>query len=195
MILDNVEGNHDFYIELRMDDLAGLLSMTNNRIYSLRNKIFDVFPKNDPLPCIYLTAHRCGECDALRDNFCEQKWWLVKDCLVDNNYDKLPLFTSVAYHYYLPAFLLRSLDNFNDDSLVLQFVIYSLGPPGATANDRIVRERLSFFSPEQCSIIINFLESVLNNEEMAYEHPDAERALNEFWRNKDNQNNLPDEYS
>lgn len=154
----------------------------DKKLSDLRQKIIKTFPKNKPLPCIYLTAHRCNECDGLRDDFCGRKWWMIDGTIINDNYDKLPLFTAPAYHYYLPSFLLHAIDTFSGDNLVIEFIIYSLGPPEKTSEDRFFRERRAFFSETESSVIRNFLKCILDEKEMIDFRLGASRALSDFWQ-------------
>lgn len=154
--------------------------MADNRNYSLRNKILDVFPKTPPPAFKEITSHRCSECNGVRDDFYKVEWWNADDDLIDDNFGKLPLFTAKSYHYYLPAFLLFSLKNFKPYNDVLQFVIYSLFPSERIDNMDFMKKRKSFFSKEQIQVITNFLDLVLKDEDVKIHHSDAEKALT-FW--------------
>jgi hypothetical protein len=148
---------------------------------ALSREILEAFPKLTPPPTENLTSHRCPECDGVRDDFSGVEWWAAENKLLDDNYDDLPLFTPEAFHYYLPAFLLRSLDQFEDDSSVLQFTIYSLSPTKTPTDDPRYRERLSWFTPKQVAAISGFLKCVLADEELYNYYADAERGLQKFW--------------
>lgn len=143
-------------------------------------KILEVFPKTPPPPFEEVTGHRCPECNALRDDFNGVKWWEAEHTLIDENFGKLPLFTPRAFHYYIPAFILRSLEKFNPYDEVLEFVIYSLYPSEKIADLEWFEQRKELFSEQQISIIVQFLNSVLLDTNMQINYSDAEKALT-FW--------------
>jgi hypothetical protein len=45
------------------------------------------------------------------------------------NYDAFSILTPAAYHFYLPAFLIKTLTSVEDLDLVPSSITYSLGPP------------------------------------------------------------------
>jgi hypothetical protein len=151
------------------------------KLDALRQKILEAFPKIDPPGPENITSHPCKECDGVRNDFRGVHWWAAGDALIDENFDNLALFTPEAYHYFLPAFLLRALNAFDPDNLVLQFCIYSLSPTKTPIDDPWYRARLNQFTPAQSSVIVKFLECVLEDEGFNNHHRDAERGLRKFW--------------
>ena len=139
------------------------------------------FPKSAPPLPENLTEHRCDECDGVKDDFSGVEWWSADGALIDKNYEELPLFTLEAFHYYLPAFLLRAVDAFDPDNEVLEFSIYSLTPTKTPTDDRRYRARLALFTPEQISAVAGFLEEIQNDERFYDYYADVERGLRKFW--------------
>lgn len=152
-----------------------------DKIEELRQRIMAAFPKIAPPSSENLTGHRCDECDGVRDDFSGVKWWSADDALIDGNRDVIPLFTPEAFHYYFPAFLLRSLDLFDPDDEVLQFSVYSLSPTKTPVDDPRYRARLNLFMPQQISAVASFLEQIQNDERFYYYYADVERGLRKFW--------------
>ncbi len=102
--------------------------MQNNleKIKQLQAEIYHVFgetsyPKNE-----VLIEHLCDECVGLHQDFAEKKWNEVNEEIIEKNYDNLPLFSPEAFHYFLPAYLLYTLENFESD--VAEFTLYSIAP-------------------------------------------------------------------
>ena|ERR1051325_810264 len=154
---------------------------SSNKIEGLRQKILAAFPKIAPPLPENLTEHRCDECDGVRDDFSGVEWWSADNTLIDENYDDLPLFTPEAFHYYLPAFLLRSLDSFDPDNEVLQFSVYGLSPTKTPVDAPRYRARLNLFTPEQNSAVASFLEQIQMDERFYNYYADVERGLGKFW--------------
>ncbi len=123
-----------------------------NRI-ELKKLITDSF-SDVPLPGPGGIGHKlcCRECSDLVSAFAELSWQLVPASLIDANYDKLPLFCPGAYHHFLPAYLLRSLDAI--ESLTREFTFYSI----TTREDNWFAERTRLFSAAQIDCIISYLE-------------------------------------
>ena len=102
------------------------METSQKQVEELRRKILATFPKTDPPLAESITSHPCEECAGVTKDFGGVRWWSADDSLIDENFDKLPLFTPEAYHYYLPAFLLRALNEFDPDNLVVQFCLYDV---------------------------------------------------------------------
>lgn len=149
------------------------------KIDELHRRILAAFPRIDPPLAENITSHPCEECYGVKDDFRGVRWWTANEELIDENFDKLPLFTAKAYQYYLPAFLLRALDTFDPDNLVLQFCVYNLSY-AETPDDPWYRARLDQFTPEQVSVISSFLECVREDERFSNHYAHVERGL-KFW--------------
>jgi hypothetical protein len=153
------------------------MSAHPNQCIELRRVILAAFPKMEPPSPKNITSHLCEECQALTDDFRNVSWWSAKDELIDRNFDKLPLFTSEAYRYYLPAFLLRALDSFDPDNSVLEFCIYALGCEPTPSDDQWYRTRFESFTASQLQAVADFLECIGNDETFHVYHDDVELAL------------------
>lgn len=79
-------------------------------IAELRAKIVRHFPVGPVPRQDDITDHECEECWRARDDFALQRWPDVKRETIDNNFESLPLLTPSAFHYNLPAYLVRTLD-------------------------------------------------------------------------------------
>ncbi len=159
--------------------------VSSDKILELRQRILAAFPKEAPPQPENLTEHSCAECDGLRDDFNGVAWWSADSSMIDDNYDVLPLFTSEAYHYYLPAFLLRALSSFEPYNDVLQFSVYSLSPTKTPVDDPRYRARLNLFTPDQITAVASFLEQIQNDERFYSYYADAERGVRKFWQVND----------
>lgn len=154
---------------------------SSDEIEELHQRILAAFPKIAPPLPENLTEHNCDECEGVKDDFSGVEWWSADDWLIDKSIDVLPLFTPEAFHYYLPAFLLRALAGFNPDNEVLEFSVYSLSPTKTPIDDPRYRTRLNLFTPEQISAVASFLEQIQNDERFYAYYADAERGLRKFW--------------
>lgn len=160
----------------------GYMETSQTKLDELRQSILAAFPKTEPPLPENITSHPCEECDGVRDDFSGVRWWVAGPELIDENFDDLPLFTPEAYHYYLPAFLLRALETFESDNLVLEFCVYSLSPTKTPVDDPWYRPRLEQFTAEQVSVIADFLACIRDDERYFDYYADVERGLRKFWR-------------
>lgn len=129
-----------------------------------------------------ITEHQCEECDQLRDTFAPLRWESALPEIIDSNFGQLPLFTPEAYRYYLPAYLLRSLDNFDPLDNVCEYVIYSLTPDcSEDFTFRWYSERVKLFSHSQKAAVAAFLEFFLASDKFRTYHIDIMDGLKRFW--------------
>jgi hypothetical protein len=129
-----------------------------------------------------ITSHRCEECSELRDAFSRLKWDQVPTAVIDENFGQLSLFTPEAYRYFLPAYLLRCLDNLDPESMVCEFVIYSLTPDSANEETRQwAAERHQLFDQKQQAAIVEFLDLIQSSDEFKTFHDEVAKALRVVW--------------
>ncbi len=131
------------------------------------------FPKTLPPPSDQITNHSCPTCDAIRDSFSNVRWWEADNELIRHNYDSLAFLTLEAFHYYYPAYLIYSLSDFHWNNTVLEFSLYALVSKPS--------ERMRRFAQNEKQLILEFLDKVLECEEMI-DFFDEARMAREFLR-------------
>jgi hypothetical protein len=107
------------------------------------------FPKGYP-PGLQIISHGCDECDQLQVDFVGREWDTITPEAIERHYTDLPLLTSDAFRYFLPAFLRAAAAN--SSSSVAEFLMYSLAPSGLRDSE------VSEFSPLQRSLVVRFLD-------------------------------------
>ncbi|MCU0806121.1 MAG: hypothetical protein MUF79_13715 [Burkholderiales bacterium] len=76
----------------------------------LRTEVIAAF-RQAPRPALdEITPHACDECDELRDALHPHEPASVPDAVLDRHRWDLPLLSDESKQYYLPAWLLRSID-------------------------------------------------------------------------------------
>lgn len=138
---------------------------TNRRIEALKGNIRTGFANTRHPGPDKLAPHECDECRAVRDAFARMDWKTLDDALIKANFDKLPLFSPEAFHFFLPAYMLYSLIHLNSE--VGEFTVYALTPEVQKLNEverkamsSWWQERLKPFSQRQMVIIYEFLDIV-----------------------------------
>jgi hypothetical protein len=86
--------------------------MTQENVRSAIIRAFASVPKPDPAATLEC---QCAHCLPLRDDFVPYGWRDVPAEVVDRQSTHLSLFTPSAFEYYLPAYLLRSIDDPHGD--------------------------------------------------------------------------------
>ena len=136
------------------------MSMDREELKSLIKNVFASVPH--PGPAYIADSHHCDECRGVVDAFQHTTWQTISAAKVDANYDKLPLLFPNAYHHFLPAFLLRSLDAAG--GLTWEFTFYTLTPKNVSADpksameQRWYDERTHIFNAAQLTCLIAYLE-------------------------------------
>jgi hypothetical protein len=166
-----------------MRDEISFSEVNKKEIESLRNTIIEAFCETQPPAKDDLVEHECEECRGVRKAFINIKWQNASDKLLEDNYDKIPLFTPLAFNYFLPAFLLYALGNADDEfSETSDFTLYAL-TPGKNWKDENGRisaywiEKFRFFTDAQMNAVYRFLELAGRNPAYADQITSIERAF------------------
>src|SRR5664279_4835008 len=101
-----------------------------------------------------ITDHRCEECDEITAYFAGKSWKEITN-LDDLSYhaDALFLFSNVAFHYYLPAYMLAALENPDAVGVVPDNIGSSFRAEFGAAS----RDRLVLFDSRQRILVGEFL--------------------------------------
>src|SRR5258708_6653069 len=108
-----------------------------------------------------IVAHACEECDELAKSLLPHSFDTVPRTVVQANLDGLPLLSPHGLHYYLPAWLLHSLEV--PGSVALPFTIGHLTPNAETyaTAPAYFEERFSRFDELQRKAIGLFFADVI----------------------------------
>ena len=119
-----------------------------------------------------LIVHACDECFALRDAFAGRRWADIPVRQIHEHYSELPLFSPVAHHYYLPAFVIAATDSTRRKDLpILDMVKYDLC---ALPKESVTfSERFELFSPPQLTALSRWLFHMLSYRDIYDLHADA----------------------
>jgi hypothetical protein len=143
--------------------------------------LVDAFPPQ-PFYGLVSTHDECGEGIALRRELPGKRWDEVPVAFVDNNSLSLPLLEVGALMAYLPAWLRRSVEKFDQDNLVLEFTVYFLcpGSSGEYWDDERLAELVKPFDIGQRILVGDFLRAILERVDLSSYHDYAEFGL-KYW--------------
>lgn len=148
----------------------------NEQVETLKIKIRAQFSEVRQPSKEDITNCDCWECLALRDTFAELDWKTIASETMDQNH-VLPLFSAEAFHCFLPAYLLHSLDCFYIGTDFLSSTVYSLTPskeePGQA---EYWQDKFRFFTNNQTEIVFEFLDLVREEPEMYSLHVSIDRG-------------------
>lgn len=94
----------------------------------------------------------------IREGFSRYENWLdVPRELLLQERDALPLFEPQGFRFYLPAYMLFALEDYEGADMIPESIVHSLTLPDAgTKLYEFVRERLVLFSEEQRKAVLHF---------------------------------------
>jgi len=159
----------------------------NAAIEQLREEIRQAFP-----PSVFegpATDCKCEECAEISNTLAHKRWDEVPHSFLDFTCSPT-LFTPQAFAAFLPAYLLRALDDLEGSTVVLEFTTYSLSPydsDGDVEQQKRNIERLLMrarvMTAAQISAVRDFLRFVsLNAKDADWFQPFVQTALDEGWR-------------
>jgi len=105
-----------------------------------------------------IADHRCQESDEITAYFAGKSWKEITD--LDGlayHADALFLFSNVAFHYYLPAYMLATLANPDAVGVAPDNIASSFRAEFGVAS----RDRLALFDSRQLILVGEFLETLL----------------------------------
>jgi hypothetical protein len=146
----------------------------------LRGQIRDAFPAETFGGAI--TECDCEECLDIRAGLRNKRWDEIPAAFLDFTCSPT-LLEAEAYRAFLPAYMLRALDNLSEDSVVTEFTVYSLCPHENHYKGPWLQERVRLMNPYQIEAIRAFLLFAQeHSEEGDWFRPMVARALEEVWR-------------
>ena len=146
--------------------------LDQEQVENLKNQIFKTFADTKQPAKEDIALGDYEQCKEMRNDFAGIKWQEISDELLLKQYDAIPLFTPQAFIYFLPAFLIYTLKNFDSHSLLGEFTIYALTPDKKWNLDNMKSywtERLSLLSNKQMEVIYDFLDLAKQNPIYEYE--------------------------
>jgi hypothetical protein len=136
------------------------MSVSNQQLEALKQKILAAFA-DVPYPKGVITSHECPECFDVRETFAGQDWKTIAPEIIEENFGKISLFSPEAFHFFLPAYLIYSLEHFDEQyDTVCEFTIYAVAPSNKDIQSRCDYEQKRFenFTTEQMNCIYEFLD-------------------------------------
>ena len=91
---------------------AGVLEMDQD---ALKDEIRAAFRHVDKPDALQIAPHECAECDELRNDLHPYDSASVPDAVLDRHVWDLPLLSDEAKQYYLPAWMIRSIEDPESD--------------------------------------------------------------------------------
>jgi hypothetical protein len=116
-----------------------------------------------------LINHECDECTELQHSFAGKSWRDISPELIKDHYSELSLFSASAFHAFIAAYLIYSVENFDTDDMVSEFTAYAFLPDKLAVEDEghgnWWKLKLSYFSGEQFDVLLKYLNFVERSDE------------------------------
>jgi hypothetical protein len=132
----------------------------------LKQKVKIVFA-DVPYPKGIIAPHECDECQEVRRTFKNKNWKTIEPEILEENFGIIPLFSSEAFHFFLPAYLIYSLEHFSEKyDTVCEYTIYAVTPDKKSIKNtsNYWQEKFKEFTLEQMNCIYEFLDLVREDE-------------------------------
>ena len=133
----------------------------------------------DGVERVGLTMHEAdvqdfgGDWAEARRKDTDTRWQEVSDAAIEFCQTALGIVDTAGFRYYLPAYMIWTLNNFTSDSNVVDFTIYSLLPRNPS--------RFADFTPAQAQAASCFLRFMARCTNGQVDEGQAQKALAEYW--------------
>jgi hypothetical protein len=133
-----------------------------NSVTSVKSKILTAFAAA-PYPgdhnLVLAEAGRDPESSEIAQAFRGKRWNEISSETLREFAQALPLFTPRAFRYYLPAYMLETVNSQDPEDVLKDFVPFNLTPPGdqGKTQDVFFAERAGLFSLAERDAIASFL--------------------------------------
>lgn len=119
-----------------------------------------------------ITRHECGECDEIREDLARFSRETIPQKRLEYHASALSLLTAKALQYFLPAYLIHSLNNL--ESGVTEYAVYDLSPSDWGTPFWV--ERFGVFNSSQKAAICQYLRFIENRRECRFLEESIQRA-------------------
>lgn len=142
-----------------------------DKLKTLKQRVIQAFA-DVPSPKGDITSCKWDECRDINKDFTGKNWKTIGSEIIRKNHNKLSFFLPQAFHYFLPAYLIYSLENFHyeyfhhpyDDTC--EYTIYEVTLTQESIENSFGwwQERFGNFTQEQINCIYEFLDFVSEDE-------------------------------
>jgi hypothetical protein len=143
-----------------------------------RNILIGAFPPQ-PFHGVVSTHDECDDGIHLRRELPGKRWNELSHEVLFHGSIALPLLEPDALVAFLPAWLLRSMETFDRESIVLEFTLYFLCPGNEDEgwDEKSIVEIVGSFDTAQRKVVEQFLRAILNDQQMGSYHVYAEHGF------------------
>lgn len=146
---------------------------------SLIHEISEAFAEQSPPPSEELLHPNCMDDGDIKDFYGGVRWEDMTEAMIASNYAAPTFFSAQAFRYYLPAYLIWTLNNLDSVEYVGESILHALNPDAAgEIHHDFMKSKYSFFAPSHIAVIKKFLWRVSKDRELGQF---ADQALVQYW--------------
>jgi hypothetical protein len=151
-------------------------------VEAFKLSLLAAFPPR-PFHGLVSTHDERGEGTDLRAELSGKRWDEVPVAFIDFNSASLSLMEPEALVFFLPAWLLRSMERLGDESMLSKFTLYFLCPGNEQEgwDEDCIAAMADLFNSDQRDVVGTYLRAVLQVDEPRYWHSYAKHGLR-WWR-------------
>jgi hypothetical protein len=124
----------------------------------IRQRIEAAFADAQPPDERNITVCNCVECNEIAATFQGKHWNEIPLDLLRYNSEAMCFFTPEAYRYYLPAYMMASLQDYIAADTITEFIVYGLIAPAEASRVQVYRQKMEGFTSLQRNAIESFLQ-------------------------------------
>jgi len=158
----------------------------------LRKRIRDAFPAEQYFGPV-TNGCTCEECTAPANALLHQRWDALSDETLEEQFGSLPLLSPEALAAFLPAWMIRSLDNLDlSEQKIREWTLYELAlyydektdePDELPSRIDRLRRRAAALMPQQIGVVARFLRFVQDHAAIAeWDRESIRRGLEVAWQ-------------
>lgn len=126
-----------------------------------------------------------AECEQIRNDFIGKKWEELDIKLLQYNNEALTFFSPSGFQYFLPAYLMTSIERYNEAGNITFNTLCNLIPPSKNDSEGIAffNEKISNLNKEQNAAILAYLYWIKEEHPHAHFEDDIDIAI-KYWDKK-----------
>lgn len=160
------------------------MALEHDIVEAVRQEIGAVF--SDGVLPENVVCHSCLECDEIGEAFRGKHWKDMGLEFLSRFRESLCLLSPEAFWFYLPAYMMVSLDHFDEADIIPESIIYNLTPPTREhANIYEMKHflgRIEGFTEAQKKAIRSFIKFVRSRSPETFHDSENTTALMTFWK-------------
>lgn len=169
----DLEGRHPHDLVDLYFGVLKYINLMNTASLLLQKKIKQAFSQVEQPSPEKIVDCDCWECVAQKKIFSGQDKENLSEELIEKC-DTIALFSNEAFQYFLPCFLIYSLNHLEDNEYFAKYVLNTVLPDNTTRSYWL--SRLELFSEEQLKVVIEYIDYMRGKPDIFYDQVAIEKG-------------------